>query len=133
VYNILCDSLGIEPMPNNGTLRLPLKPVGIHRPEDTPGGLADPQEESTTTPESNNHKKPTVAADTSAVGRPTVPARPTPSQSDNESSTDQPAPSDEGKDAEPADGDSSKGGIKGIWNWLTGEVEKVWHKITGSG
>ncbi len=30
VYNIICDSLGIEPNPNNGTLRLPLKPVGLH-------------------------------------------------------------------------------------------------------
>ena len=30
VYNIVCDSLGIEPKPNNGTLRLPLKPVGLH-------------------------------------------------------------------------------------------------------
>ncbi|KAL9103523.1 MAG: hypothetical protein Q9163_001441 [Psora crenata] len=30
VYNILCDSLGIEPKPNNGTLRLPLRPVGLH-------------------------------------------------------------------------------------------------------
>lgn len=30
VYNIVCDSLGITPHPNNGTLRLPLKPVGLH-------------------------------------------------------------------------------------------------------
>jgi hypothetical protein len=30
VYNIVCDSLGIEPVPNNGTLRLPLKPIGLH-------------------------------------------------------------------------------------------------------
>ncbi|KAF2835548.1 Phosphodiest-domain-containing protein, partial [Patellaria atrata CBS 101060] len=30
LYNIICDSLGIEPRPNNGTLRLPLKPVGLH-------------------------------------------------------------------------------------------------------
>lgn len=30
VYNIVCDSLGLEPKPNNGTLRLPLKPVGRH-------------------------------------------------------------------------------------------------------
>lgn len=33
VYNIVCDSLGIEPKPNNGTLRLPLKPVGLHSDE----------------------------------------------------------------------------------------------------
>ena len=30
VYNIVCDSLGITPKPNNGTLHLPLKTVGIH-------------------------------------------------------------------------------------------------------
>lgn len=26
----MCDSLGVEPKPNNGTLRLPLKPIGLH-------------------------------------------------------------------------------------------------------
>ncbi|KAI9741626.1 MAG: ectonucleotide pyrophosphatase phosphodiesterase [Cirrosporium novae-zelandiae] len=41
VYPILCDTLDIEPLPNNGTLRLPLKPVGLHSdpdasPLDTP-------------------------------------------------------------------------------------------------
>ncbi|KAJ5698743.1 pyrophosphatase/phosphodiesterase [Penicillium macrosclerotiorum] len=36
VYNIVCDSLGINPLPNNGTLRLPLQPVGLHSDEDTP-------------------------------------------------------------------------------------------------
>ncbi|KAL2866485.1 alkaline phosphatase family protein [Aspergillus lucknowensis] len=36
VYNILCDSLGIAPHPNNGTLRLPLKPSGLHSDEDAP-------------------------------------------------------------------------------------------------
>lgn len=30
MYNIVCDSLGIEPKPNNGTLRLPLQPIGLH-------------------------------------------------------------------------------------------------------
>ena len=30
VYNIICDSLAIEPKANNGTLRLPLKPIGFH-------------------------------------------------------------------------------------------------------
>ncbi|RDW74589.1 alkaline phosphatase family protein [Aspergillus mulundensis] len=36
VYNILCDSLGIKPHPNNGTLRLPLQPSGLHSDEDAP-------------------------------------------------------------------------------------------------
>lgn len=35
VYNIVCDSLGIEPKPNNGTLRLPLKPIGLHSDKHT--------------------------------------------------------------------------------------------------
>ncbi|EZF33510.1 pyrophosphatase/phosphodiesterase [Trichophyton mentagrophytes] len=36
VYNIVCDSLRVEPRPNNGTLRLPLKPVGLHSDGKTP-------------------------------------------------------------------------------------------------
>ncbi|KAI9802519.1 MAG: hypothetical protein M1833_001591 [Piccolia ochrophora] len=41
VYNIVCDSLNIVPEPNNGTLRLPLKPLGLHsdpdaEPDDIP-------------------------------------------------------------------------------------------------
>ena len=32
VYNIVCDSLGLTPKPNNGTLRLPLNPIGLHDP-----------------------------------------------------------------------------------------------------
>lgn len=37
LYNIVCDSVGLTPAPNNGTLRLPLKPVGLHNDdEDSP-------------------------------------------------------------------------------------------------
>ncbi|KAN0084724.1 Alkaline-phosphatase-like, core domain containing protein [Elaphomyces granulatus] len=59
VYNILCDSLGIVPRPNNGTLRLPLRPIGLHSehdassldsPEDPPGTPVTISETSTTTP-----------------------------------------------------------------------------------
>lgn len=30
VYNIICDSLGLEPKQNNGTIRLPFKTIGLH-------------------------------------------------------------------------------------------------------
>ncbi|KAL8669107.1 MAG: hypothetical protein Q9168_006288 [Polycauliona sp. 1 TL-2023] len=30
VYNIICDSLSVTPKPNNGTMRLPLRPAGLH-------------------------------------------------------------------------------------------------------
>ena len=33
VYNIVCDSLGVVPHPNNGTLHLPLNPIGLHGDE----------------------------------------------------------------------------------------------------
>jgi len=36
VYNIVCGSLGVTPRPNNGTLRLPLKPDGLHSDADEP-------------------------------------------------------------------------------------------------
>ena len=51
VYNIVCDSLGIEPLPNNGTLRLPLNPVGLHSDENTPplGRPSDPPQSTSTT------------------------------------------------------------------------------------
>ncbi|KEF58366.1 ectonucleotide pyrophosphatase/phosphodiesterase family member 1/3 [Exophiala aquamarina CBS 119918] len=37
VYNIVCDALGMAPHPNNGTLRLPLKTVGLHSDFDAAG------------------------------------------------------------------------------------------------
>lgn len=73
VYNIVCDSLGMAPHPNNGTLRLPLKPIGLHSDFDTavpeipndpvdhdtdaspaedPGTAEDPSEEKTQPDES---------------------------------------------------------------------------------
>ncbi|KAJ8069301.1 hypothetical protein OCU04_002961 [Sclerotinia nivalis] len=43
VYNIICDSLALTPKPNNGTLRLPLKPIGLHSPDTYPPEPADPE------------------------------------------------------------------------------------------
>lgn len=42
VYNIICDSIGVEPRPNNGTLRLPLKPIGLHSDEPASEFANDP-------------------------------------------------------------------------------------------
>lgn len=49
VYNIICDSLGIEPQPNNGTLRLPLQPVGLHSDDATQDEDDLPKESPSTT------------------------------------------------------------------------------------
>lgn len=40
---MLCDSLEIEPRPNNGTTHLPLTPVGLHSDPDAPS-LEDPND-----------------------------------------------------------------------------------------
>ncbi|KAI1417248.1 ectonucleotide pyrophosphatase/phosphodiesterase family member 3 [Hypoxylon sp. FL1857] len=42
VYNILCDSVGMKAMPNNGTLHLPLKITGLHDPDTVLEEPADP-------------------------------------------------------------------------------------------
>lgn len=49
VYNIICDSLGIKPRPNNGTLRLPLSTEGFHDGKNAPvlETPHDPSQEST--------------------------------------------------------------------------------------
>jgi hypothetical protein len=43
VYNIICDSLNLTPKPNNGTLRLPFKPVGLHTPDTSLEEPNDPE------------------------------------------------------------------------------------------
>ncbi|KAL8926874.1 MAG: hypothetical protein Q9208_002683 [Pyrenodesmia sp. 3 TL-2023] len=62
VYNIVCDSLGIEPKANNGTLRLPLKPIGVHsnQPssvEEIPQDLPSNADMAATSPASNATQK----------------------------------------------------------------------------
>ncbi|KAL9047305.1 MAG: hypothetical protein Q9206_006840, partial [Seirophora lacunosa] len=62
VYNIVCDSLGIEPKQNNGTLRLPLKPIGVHSDppaavHDVPEDLPSDADMASTAPASNFSRK----------------------------------------------------------------------------
>lgn len=99
VYNIVCDSLGIDPHPNNGTLRLPLKTQGLHSdidvpPLDTP---ADPVEQ-----EEKHDEDVTQTTDTPN------PVDPVPTQGDDE-------PSEQTED-------KPKGGW---WAFLHQELEKV--------
>ncbi|KAH6887999.1 alkaline-phosphatase-like protein [Thelonectria olida] len=134
VYNMLCDSVGIEPAANNGTLRLPLKPVGLHESEDTPEEPEDPVTSSKpqpttepvrpTVPEKPTKPaqplRPSVPIKPSDPARPTIPEKPEkpkepsqpvePSQASASSNPSKPA-----KPAEPTSGsgDSNNGGNKG--------------------
>jgi hypothetical protein len=124
VYNILCDSVGMIPRPNNGTLRLPLKPLGLHRPEDTPTELADP---ATSIPVES-----TSLSATKTIGVDTVEVHP---QSKTVSQSPGPTSYDKETTEEQDDEDIAKQeqGILGFWDWLKGKVGNLWDKVAGSG
>ncbi|KAF5656698.1 ectonucleotide pyrophosphatase phosphodiesterase [Fusarium heterosporum] len=148
VYNMLCDSVGLTPSPNNGTLRLPLKPVGVHQPEDTPEEPEDPptalkESARPTVGEKPHHiERPTVPQKHTQPERPTVPIA-TSGSTKTTISLKKPvkpsktaAPSKDGGDKhEDSDSDSDSDDDddkdEDIWDWFTHKVEKVWHKITG--
>ncbi|KAF4537122.1 Type I phosphodiesterase/nucleotide pyrophosphatase/phosphate transferase [Lasiodiplodia theobromae] len=141
LYNIICDSLGIEPAPNNGTLRLPLKPVGLHsdvEPEESPADPPAPAAETTTlaghvlssTPSAPSSSPSATAAQSSVAAAASSAAAAT---------TTAPAPSNEetsegGDDEGKSDGDDGEG-KKGDeeekeekmswWEWFTDKVNSA--------
>ncbi|KAF6818332.1 ectonucleotide pyrophosphatase phosphodiesterase family member 1 [Colletotrichum sojae] len=126
VYNILCDSVGLVPKPNNGTLRLPLSPLGTHQSEDTLEEPQDPVPAYTTSQTS----VPAPTSSSSAADS----ATPTPEKTIQ---VDPPHPSatDDAEESEGADEDAIQKGKEamiGIWDWITDKFDKVWNKITGS-
>ncbi|KAI2674440.1 hypothetical protein DTO006G1_5533 [Penicillium roqueforti] len=106
VYNIVCDSLGVNPLPGNGTLRLPLKPVGLHSDENAP--VLD-------TP-------PDPPAQTSPIAGPSQPAYPQPSPPQRKPPRPAPRPTT-AANAPPAT-DYQSDDEKGSTWWGT-----VWHKL----
>ncbi|KAL7930473.1 alkaline-phosphatase-like protein [Trichoderma chlorosporum] len=150
VYNLLCDSLGLKPQANNGTLRLPLKPIGTHEAEDAPQVPVDPVTSYSLTSTSTSSQ----SAKTQTIQRPTVPPKlitsstapsstPLPSTisttplkphttSTEAAVTPTEKPHDDNKGDQDGDDDDDEtpGGLEGIWDWLSSEFGKVWHKIT---
>ena len=158
VYNILCDSVGMELMPNNGTLRLPLRPIGVHpdvgTEQDAP---VDPvtsytltaEESSTASPVTESTKQQSQvdpvttstaeAATTSAAEAATTPlatttpdALPSTTRPAAASSTST-APTNGGNDGEDDKKQDLGAAAKDFWNWFSGKVEEWWNKVTGSG
>ena len=122
LYNIVCDSLGLTPAPNNGTLRLPLKPVGLH--SDLESALneipTDPVEVDAATSSSpsatmSTTLDPLSSASASAPGPGDV-------ASSLESSTPVPTPSATASapPAQPSDSGSSH-----WWDWLTHKADEI--------
>jgi predicted AlkP superfamily pyrophosphatase or phosphodiesterase len=141
VYNMLCDSIGIEPVANNGTLHLPLKPVGLH--DAPPVEPEDPVPAYTKEPSSavKTKTKATATATTTTVPQP-IPTQKTATTSTSTSSSgassslssqpsSSPAPNGDKGDKNPLNKVADAAGD--LWDWITGKIGDAWSKIKGHG
>lgn len=64
MYNILCDSVGMDAVPNNGTLRLPLKTIGLH--DSGPASVEETPSEASNTAATSSAASTPQASDPSA-------------------------------------------------------------------
>ncbi|KAK5129382.1 hypothetical protein LTR08_003542 [Meristemomyces frigidus] len=138
VYNIVCDSLGVTPAVNNGTLRLPLKPSGIHDFEKPAPEILHPPDEqpqahpvivSTGLPPevANLASRPDFMVPTAGIPpvKPTLLDRPTPTSAPGATSPEamlaRPAVHDNTTSSE---SESSRSG--GGWlSWATAKLEAI--------
>ncbi|KAK8194027.1 alkaline-phosphatase-like protein [Phyllosticta paracitricarpa] len=151
LYNIICDTIGAEPKPNNGTLRLPLKPVGLHSDTPSQESSDDPPKSvsSTPTPPQTPPPVPLQGSKTVAIAGlatpiiaiHTDPAEPKVSEPDLEvvevgsgvaietpaggqGATDHQLNGDVGGE-EVKEGDEGKEKAGGLWAWLADKINKA--------
>lgn len=136
MYNILCDSVGLAPMANNGTLRLPLSPVGLHDIDSEGSGIEtppDPVDVSTYTSSDAAYTSPSSVESTvepsAALSQPAA----SPS-STTTTHTVLPPPDPTPPDAigDEDDDDENFTQTHSVWDWLTDKIGDLWDKITGS-
>lgn len=155
VYNIVCDSLGITPVPNNGTLRLPFTTLGLH---DVPGPdeiPEDPMPSGATVPaivplpqpssmppleaDASAHDSPTssvnqaVAWTTDATGSLVTVAAGTEENDKQEVSSEEKEHDSSGSERPGSSDDYSDENLNHThwWDWVTGKVEQVKAWATG--
>jgi predicted AlkP superfamily pyrophosphatase or phosphodiesterase len=110
VYNIVCDSLGITPHPNNGTLRLPLKPIGLHSDVGAPE-LETPQDREGSDTKSGTEIRP---------GHIEQPSQTSPAHWQN--TTKEASPEGEGGDEDNQSGEKEE---SSWWDFIHNELEKA--------
>ncbi|KAI2639242.1 alkaline-phosphatase-like protein [Xylaria nigripes] len=148
VYNILCDSIGLNPMPNDGTLRLPLKVTGLH---DDELALEEPQDPvpassienvfvsiTSTLPEATLSavapEKPTTDAPEDEANQPESPGKPEESEDSEE-----PGKPDQEQAPHHSDGtDKDKSfslwdHFKDTFGWVKNKFDHFVDKVTGAG
>ena len=150
VYNILCDTVGLQAKPNNGTQRLPLQPVGLH----IPGEEVEVPDEPDVSPSlSGSANTKPLAVDPVETLRPSIEGPATGHTSNTKQvgvdPIQTPDPSTEGPATEatstktPQNGPSQddddddetgdEGEPKGLWDWIQDEAKKLWDSVTGNG
>lgn len=122
----------MKPMPNNGTLRLPLKTVGLHEPG---SALEDPAEVDTFTiaePEQTTSQA-AVTVDPVATPTQTTQAAVTVNPVDTPAETTAAAvgvdPVDTPGEGGESDNDKTSALLE-YWNWLTDKLDELWSEIT---
>ncbi|OAQ99430.1 hypothetical protein LLEC1_07765, partial [Akanthomyces lecanii] len=140
LYNLLCDSVGLTPQPNNGTLRLPLKPIGTHTEEVVEEQDPIPTETVTEAVLSSSNVPPTSTSSSITEASPSeAPANETeaPAPPEETDETQQPETGSGGDDEEVDDQQdpslvgSIVGAVGDAWDWITGQAGKVWNSIIG--
>lgn len=125
MYNIICDSIGVEPAPNNGTLRLPLKPTGLH----TDAGVIKPEIpddppthslSASASPSASQMPQDVAASGSLAFASTTLPWGSAPTETNS---------ADQGED------DGKKSRIGKVWQWISDKFNGVkdWAKGVFSG
>lgn len=127
--------MNLNPRPNNGTLRLPLKPIGVHTPGTTPAEPLDPDPSpvpSTTAGEGSEEGTNVISISpieaSSAADPNVVPPHLVgvdPADEEDEMNVDRPVVGDESEMTEDE---------KTFWEWLQGKLDgwKVWLEgVTG--
>jgi hypothetical protein len=125
VYNMLCDSVGISPAPNNGTLRLPLKTIGLHSDQHT--GLDTPADPVEAVPVSTSVSlEPSVTPTKSiSVDKPTPEPIEQPSDADGNGDSDSDSSDDQSAT------NKIQSSITEFWDWFTGKISHWWDKVSG--
>lgn len=130
LYNIVCDTLGLVPAPNNGTLRLPLTPVGHHAEPNAPEIETpyDPPAEGVGEDPAKVAELPNVTDFIAPVPIPSAMPEAWPPQ--DTPNTDSQPPAEEG---EPKKDEASpkKGKLHKWWDWIAGTFDEAKKKLKG--
>lgn len=133
LYNIICDSIGLVPAPNNGTLRLPLNPVGHHNdPETPPNETPEDPTPIENSPSSSPPVQPSLATMSPFTDSLSSMVASASGLEDTSPSMDEtvsrPTPPSVVSDVPPAETSKAK---EGWWEWLTHKADEVESWVEG--